>query len=97
MKKFLRAFTLVVLFGLITINAAPFLTWSWVGPDAYENGDPIIADLLTFRLLCGTTMGGPYPDSVALDIQTPPSLQDMQFVVTGPGTYYCVSTATSSL
>ena len=98
MKRFLQAFVAAVLFGSITIHAEPFKTWSWTGPDTYENGNPIIGDQLTFRLHCGTDLGGPYPETILLDLQTPPALQDMVSLVMGtPGTYYCVETASSFL
>ena len=98
MIKSLKILVALLLLGSLTLDAQPFKTWSWVGPSVYENGDPIIADPLTFRLHCGIDQGGPYPTTVLLDLQTSPALQDMVALVMGlPGTYYCVETATSSL
>lgn len=98
MNRVSKVVVAVLLLGSLTISAEPFKTWSWVGPSVYENGDPIIADPLTFRLHCGIEQGGPYPTTITLDLQTPPALQDMVSLVMGlPGIYYCVETATSSL
>lgn len=97
MKKVIRGAVALLLFGPLTISADPFKTFNWSGPSTYVNGNPIIADPLTFKLYCGEDETGPYPVQIFFDLQTPPSLQDMAFVVMGPGTYYCVNTATSTL
>lgn len=96
--KILKLFILVLLLGSLTINAEPFKTWFWTGPDTYENGDPIIGDPLEYKLYCGWAKDGPYPYSAVLDIQAPPALQDMAFAVLGMvGVFFCVETAKSSL
>ena len=96
--KWARFAAVVFLLGTLTIQADPFKTWSWTGPDQYENDMPIpTSDELSFNLLCGTNSGGPY-DLTEMLIDTPsPSIQDMgSLVMDSPGTYYCVLTATSS-
>ena len=97
MKHWIRAVVAIVLLGSLTIQADPFKTWSWVAPVEYENGLPIPGgDLNAFTLHCGMQTAGPYPASQIFDMQVPPSLEDMAFVVAGlPGTYYCVSTVSS--
>ncbi len=98
MKYRILALMAVLATLTVTIVAEPFYTWDWVAPTAYENGNAIVGDTLTHTLYCGITEGGPYPNSMAFDQQSPPALQDMVFAVMGsPGTFYCVSTATSSL
>lgn len=94
----LKLFVFTLLLSSLTINAEPFKTWTWTGPDTYENGDPIIGDLLRFKLYCGWAKDGPYPNEAVFDIQTPPALQDMAFAVMGGvGTFFCVETARSSI
>jgi hypothetical protein len=97
--KWVRFAVVVFLLGALTIQADPFKTWSWEGPTEYENGFPIpTSDELSYRLLCGVSEGGPY-DRMEMLLDTPsPSVQDMGALVeNNPGTYYCVSTATSSV
>ena len=99
MKRTLQWTIAFILLGSITIQADPFKTWNWTEPTQYENNTTIPAsDVLSYNLRCGATDGGPYNlYSVLLDA-TPPSIQDMGPLVANiPGTYYCVSTATSSL
>lgn len=98
--KRLRFAAVMFLLGVLTIQiqADPFKTWSWTGPTEYENNMPIpTSDEMSYNLLCGSTEGGPY-DQMEMLLDTPsPSVQDMgALVMNTPGTYYCVSTATSS-
>ena len=97
MKRTLQALTALVLLGSLTIQADPLKTWSWTEPTEYENNTIIpFGDLTNYTLHCGMEQGGPYPATQIFDMQTPPSEEDMAFVVAGlPGTYYCVSTVTS--
>jgi hypothetical protein len=99
MKRAIQAAVMLVLLGSLTIQADPFKEWNWTGPTEYENGTLIPAeDDLSFNLYCGTTEGGPYDQYSALLTEPPPDVQDMgPLVMNTPGTYYCVSTATSSL
>ena len=77
--------------------ADPMKTWYWEAPAFYENQQAIQpGDLTGYRLYCGMEEGGPYPANQIFSEQSPPSLEDMAFVVAGlPGTYYCVSTVSS--
>ncbi len=96
--KWVRFAVVVFLLGTLTIQAEPFKTWSWTGPNEYVNNMPIpLDDELSYNLLCGIAEGGPY-DLLEMLISTPsPSTQDMEsLVMNSPGTYYCVLTATSS-
>ncbi len=97
MKRLLQLFTALVLLGSITIQAAPFETWSWSVPTEYKNETPIPpGDLVNFTLHCGMQFGGPYPAAQIFSVQTPPSVEDMAFVVANmAGTYYCVATVSS--
>ncbi len=97
MKRLFQLLIAVFLLGTLTIQAAPEKTWSWAEPALYENGEAIPAgDLANYELHCGTAVGGPYPEAKAFSAQSPPSIDDMDFVVQGtPGTYYCVSTVDS--
>jgi hypothetical protein len=97
MRKFIRVVIASILLGSITIDAEPLKTWSWTEPGNYENGSAIPGgDLTGYTLHCGTQSGGPYNASQVFSSQTPPSIDDMGFIVSGtPGTYYCVSTVTS--
>lgn len=100
MKRIIQYLVLGVALAplILSVNAQPFVEWSWVGPTAYENGNPIIGDPLEFALHCGTTLGGPYPESALFEVQNSPALQDMVFAVMGiPGTFYCAATARSTL
>jgi hypothetical protein len=90
----------ITLLGSLTFGTAdPIKTWNWTGPTEYENDTPIPAeDSLSFRLKCGSILGGPYDQYETLLDDAPPSLQDMApLVMNTPGTYYCVATATSLL
>jgi hypothetical protein len=96
--KWVRFAAVVFLLGTLTLQADPFKTVEWTGPDEYVNNLPIPdSDEISHRLLCGVTEGGPY-DLTEMLIDSPsPSLEDMgALVMDNPGTYYCVMTATSS-
>ena len=97
MKKLIKILVATVLLGSLTIQANPTKTWSWTGPTEYNNNQPIPGgDLTDFKLHCGMQPGGPYPATQIFAMQTPPSIEDMAFVVAGlPGTYYCVATVSS--
>jgi hypothetical protein len=99
MKRTLQWIVAIVLLGSLTIQADPFKTWNWTDPAEYENGSIIPeTDDLSFRLKCGTTLGGPYDLYETLLTEPAPSVQDMGPLVSNtPGTYYCIATATSSL
>lgn len=103
MKKFAKLLIAVILLGSLTIQADPFLTWDWDVPTNYANGSPIPAsDILMYTLHCNETpgeQGAPYEIQIALDDPgAPPSIEDLAPVVQGrAGTYYCVSTALSSV
>jgi len=96
MKK-LKFLTVFLLLGSLTIQADPLKVWQWTEPTQYENGNNIPGgDLTNYTLYCGMQQGGPYPAEKVFVMQTPPSEEDMAFVVAGlPGTYYCVSTVSS--
>lgn len=96
MKK-LRMITVIFLLGVLTVQADPFKSWSWTEPTTYENGNPIPGgDLTAFTLHCSNNSGPPYEASQVFDMQIPPSLEDMAFIVGGlPGTYHCVATVSS--
>lgn len=98
MRKAIKIIAAAALLGSLTIQAAPDKTFDWTAPTLYENGQSIPAgDLTNYTLHCGTAAGGPYPVSRAFSSQSPPSLEDMAFVVQGqPGTYFCVSTVESA-
>ncbi len=97
MKRTLQLLVAVVLLGSLTIQAVPLKTWNWSGPFEYENMQPIPGgDLVDYTLHCGLQPDGPYPAMQVFEMQTPPSIEDMAFVVAGlPGTYYCVATVAS--
>lgn len=99
MKRLLQWTVAAILLGSLTIQADPFKTWNWTDPTEYENGTLIPeTDDLSFRLKCGTVEGGPYDLYEALLSEPAPSVQDMgPLVANTPGTYYCISTASSSL
>ena len=99
MKRLLQITIATILLGSLTIQAAPLKTWSWIDPVAYENGQNIPGGDLTNRtILCGIQSGGPYFASKTFEMQAPPSIEDMAFVVFGvSGTYYCVTTVDSIL
>ena len=96
-KQLTRWLVTIIVLGPLVIKADPFETWLWDDPTAYENNQPIpIGDLVGRTLHCGMIEGGPYPATKVLDFLTPPSIDDMAFVVAGvPGTYYCVMTVSS--
>lgn len=93
--KFLIA---TVLLGSLTIQADPFRSWAWTNPTQYENGANIPGgDITNVTLHCSNSSGPPYEASQVFDMQVPPSLEDMVFIVAGlPGTYYCVATVASA-
>lgn len=95
--KRLRFAIVLLLLGSLTIQADPLKVWQWTAPTQYENGQNIPGgDLTNYTLHCGMQAGGPYPAIKTFVMQTPPSEEDMAFVVAGlPGTYYCVSTVSS--
>jgi hypothetical protein len=97
MKKYLHLFIASILLGSITIQADPTKEWSWTPPTEYENTILIPAgDLVNYTLHCSNNAGPPYEASKTFNMQTPPSTDDMDFIVGGlPGTYYCVSTVDS--
>ena len=97
MKRLFQMVVASILLGSLTIQADPILTWFWDDPVEYENDQPIPGGDLTGRTLyCGMEDGGPYPASKLFEMQAPPSLEDMAFVVGGlPGDYYCVMTVSS--
>ena len=78
-------------------NAAPTSTFTWTAPQQYEDGTMIpVTDVLTYRLYCGDSSGGPYNNSVLFSTPSP-SQEDMAFCVQGsPGTYFMVATAIST-
>ena len=96
MKNF-RFALVILLLASLTIQADPLKVWQWTEPTQYENGQNIPGgDLTNYTLHCGMQSGGPYPATQTFAMQTPPSEEDMAFVVAGvPGTYYCVSTVDS--
>jgi len=98
MKRLLQWTVAIILLGSLTIQADPFKTFDWISPSEYENNTAIPAsDELSYRLKCGASIGGPYNLYETTMIEKP-SLQDLGPLVANlPGTYYCVSTATSSL
>lgn len=97
MKRLFQVVVASVLLGSLTIQADPIKSWFWDAPTQYENGQNIPGgDLTGYTLHCGMQAGGPYPASKVFEMQSPPSEEDMAFVVAGlPGTYYCVSTVSS--
>ena len=96
MKNF-RFALVILLLASLTIQADPLKVWQWTEPTQYENGQNIPGgDLTNYTLHCGMQAGGPYPATQTFAMQTPPSEEDMAFVVAGiPGTYYCVATVSS--
>ena len=96
-RPWAKWFMASVLLGSLTIQADPFKTWSWQSPATYENGQAIPAgDLFNYTMHCSNNPGPPYEASKVFESQTPPSLDDMNFIVAGvAGTYYCVSTVDS--
>ena len=99
LKKVVQLTVAAILLGALTIQADPFKTFNWTGPDEYENNLPIPAeDILSYNLFCGSVEGGPYDTYAQLLTPQPPSVEDMAaLVMNTPGTYYCVATATSLL
>ena len=99
MRRVTKGAIALVLVGSITIQAYPFKDWSWIGPTQYENDFPIPAeDDLSYTLYCGITPGGPYDVfSTLLEEPSPINIDMGPLVMNAPGTYFCVSTATSSL
>lgn len=97
MNRWIKGLIAVILLGSLTIQADPIKTWQWTDPVEYENNAPIPGGDLTAKTLhCGMISGGPYPASKEFEMQSSPSIEDMEFVVAGlPGTYYCVSTVSS--
>lgn len=97
--KYVKVAIALVLIGSITLEAYPFKDWSWINPTQYENDFPIPPeDDLSYRLYCGASPGGPYDlFSTLLEEPSPVNLDMGALVANAPGTYYCVSTATSSL
>jgi hypothetical protein len=95
--KRLRFALVLILLGSLTIQADPLKVWQWTAPTQYDNDSNIPGgDLTDYTLHCGMQAGGPYPATQVFAMQTPPSEEDMAFVVAGlPGTYYCVSTVSS--
>ena len=87
----------LLLFVVVAI-AEPLINFTWDDPTTYNNGTLIPSgDLERRTLKCGDTAGGPYPAEVEFQSQTPPSLEDMAFLVGNqPGTYYCVTTVWSA-
>jgi hypothetical protein len=94
MKKLASLGALLLL--SFTAQAAPTSTFTWTAPTQYEDGTMIPgSDVLSYRLYCGNTQGGPYNNSVLFSTPSP-SQEDMAFCVQGvPGTYYMVATAIS--
>ena len=78
--------------------ADPVASLSATAPTQYENGDPIpVSDVLTYKVYCGTADGGGYPYSFDAPNLDPGTSIDIAACVQGqPGTYYFVSTATST-
>ena len=96
--RYLKIAIAAILLGSLTVQADPFKTWNWTGPVTYENGQNIPGgDLINYTLHCGMQAGGPYVATQIVQMQTPPSLEDMAFIVQGlPGTYYCALTVQSA-
>jgi len=80
------------------VSAAPVSDFSWTAPTQYEDGNVIPAtDILSYRLYCGDTQGGPYPFLYDVGSAVEAAVQDVGTCVQGvPGTYYFVATATST-
>lgn len=98
MKRMLQWTVAIILLGSLTIQADPIKTWSWTAPTEYVNNNVIpSSDTLSYTLYCGTTDGGPYDQFITAMNTPPPQDMDMATLVTQPGDYYCVLTATSSL
>jgi len=94
MKKILILLTLLI--GVAA--AAPISTFSWTAPTQYVDGNMIPAtDILSYRLYCGDTQGGPYPYMYEVGSGVVSAVEDLATCVQGvPGTYYFVATATST-
>ncbi len=96
-KRLFQILVVAILLGSLTIQADPFETWNWTHDNLYENKLPIPSgDLVNYTMHCGMEAGGPYPAMQVFEMQTPPSIEDVAFVVAGvPGDYYCVATVAS--
>ncbi len=91
-----RIIILLLFMGVIA-GASPVSTFTWTPPVQYEDGSFIpVDDILTFKLYCSPTSGGPY--DVSWDMGTiSTAIQDVVDCVQGtPGTYYFVATAFST-
>ena len=96
MKKYLLMALLAV--GVVGIaGAAPTSSFTATVPTQYEDGTMIpISDVLTYRLYCSASQGGPY--NVFYDVVDITSFStDVATCVQGvPGTYYFVATSRST-
>jgi len=92
------AFAVLTFSALNIVNAAPNSNFSWTAPIQYVDGNMIPAtDILTYRVYCGNTAGGPYIYSYDAGSAVEAATLDVGSCVQGtPGTYYFVATAYST-
>lgn len=78
--------------------AAPNSNFTWTAPTQYEDGLMIPAtDVLTYRIYCSATTGGPYNVWWDVGSATEANNLDVSACVQGvPGTYFFVATARSA-
>jgi len=88
----------VVAYFLLPVAASfPITTFSLTPPSEYTDGTPIPAeDVLTYKVYCSDTAGGPYTAIEETTNLTTFQL-DTATCVTQAGTYHFVATATSSV
>ena len=96
MKRF-GLVILALLYALVA-SAEPIASFSAQAPATYESGEAIAADdTISYTVYCSIIQGGPYNYSFPAPNLNAGTQIDVSACVQGePGTYYFVSTASSS-
>jgi hypothetical protein len=96
-KVYFVVLALILVAVLQEAKAVPVSEFSATPPTQYEDGTMIPAtDVLSFRIYCSDTLGGPYLFSYDTPTIAPGTQIDVSTCVQEvPGTYYFVATAIS--
>lgn len=98
----MRKWAIGIIIGMFIASsgslAAPNSNFTWTAPTQYEDGTMIPAtDVLTYRIYCSSTTGGPYAFFWDVGSAVEANNLDVSACVQGvPGTYYFVATAFSA-
>ncbi len=90
-SKATSAMVLIVALALANMGCSKGTRmFQWLPP----NRD--VANVASYNIKCGSTPGGPYPIVKSVTGTPPPTRYPVNQVLTSPGKYYCVVTATNA-